>query len=82
MVGLLPTIDELRFHPHRLAGDHVLDLAHLVVTLIAADNFLEHSPELAALPGVEAALQLRLTYDCGVLAIERTKYISEQKALT
>ncbi|MOA59333.1 hypothetical protein D3C78_1839180 [compost metagenome] len=60
MVGFLPTVDELRFHPHRLARNQVLDLAHLVVSLISTDNLFEDGPQLAALPGVEVALQLRL----------------------
>ncbi|MNI80024.1 hypothetical protein D3C73_1365190 [compost metagenome] len=80
MVGFLPTVDELRLHTHRLAGDQVLDLAHLVVSLIATHYLFKYRPQLAALPGVEVALQLRLT-DCGrVLAVQHTQCICEQQA--
>ncbi|MCY1542138.1 hypothetical protein D9M68_778700 [compost metagenome] len=51
VVGFLPATDELRFDAHGLAGDHVLDLADLVVTLIAADHLLEHAVQLVGLPG-------------------------------
>ncbi|MNT20100.1 hypothetical protein D3C72_1553970 [compost metagenome] len=80
MVGFLPTVDELRLHPHRLAGDQVLDLAHLVVSLIATHDLFKYRPQFAALPGVEVALQLRLT-DCGrVLAVQHAQCIGEQQA--
>ncbi|MNE53945.1 hypothetical protein D3C80_1486990 [compost metagenome] len=80
MVSFLPTVDELRFHPHRLAGDQVLDLAHLVVSLIAADNLFKHRPQFSALPGVEVALQLRLTDRGRVLAVQHAQCIGEQQA--
>ncbi|MNY47724.1 hypothetical protein D3C86_1830130 [compost metagenome] len=79
MVGFFPTVDELRLHAYRLAGDQVLDLSHLVVPLIPANNFLEHSPKLAALPGIEVAFQLGLAHGRRVLAIQLAEDVSEQE---
>ena len=82
MVAFLPAIDEFGFHPHRFAGDKVLDLAHLVVALISTDNLFEHCPQFAALPGVKIAFQLRLP-DCrGVLTIKLAQGIGEKQTLT
>ncbi|MNE59467.1 hypothetical protein D3C80_1545610 [compost metagenome] len=81
VVGFFPSIDELRLHAHGLASDHVLDLTHLVVTLVAADDLLEYGPQFAALPGVEATFQLRLPNSRRVLAVQLAENIRKQQAL-
>ncbi|MNJ01204.1 hypothetical protein D3C73_1607540 [compost metagenome] len=58
----------------------MLDLADLAVTLIAADNLLEHRPKLAALPRVETTLQLGLPDRGRVLAVKLPQYVGEQQA--
>ncbi|MDT4849592.1 hypothetical protein FQZ97_837180 [compost metagenome] len=81
VVRLFPAIDELRLHAHRLAGDQVLDLAHLVITLVPRDDLFEHRPQLPALPGVKVALQLGLADGGRVLPIDAAHHVGEQPAL-